>query len=164
MCIRDRKFISLIRSIEVGGFATRVDLGAYDKLFERVKAARPKEDHRYFAPFPKVLEMQLQFILKYVTEAFAGATRVNFVFDEGDRFAGSAAELIALHRKNPNLQGGRLLGAVSFGVSSGPRSPAGRRSPGLRGSSGAAPRIQQSRWSLAVSATWRGRASGSCHA
>jgi hypothetical protein len=29
-----------------------------------------------------------------------------------------AAELIALHRKNPNLQGGRLLGAVSFGVSS----------------------------------------------
>jgi Protein of unknown function (DUF3800) len=111
------KFISLIRSIDAVGFATRIDLGAYDALYDRVQTARPKAEYRYFEAYPKVFELQLQFILKYATEKYPGVEKINFVFDETNQFAGRATDLLARQRARHNLVGRERLGSVTFGVS-----------------------------------------------
>lgn len=120
---RDRRelqerFIGLIGSVDVVGFAVRIDLHAYEAFYERVKASLPREKHRYFEAYPKVFEMQLQFVLEFAADKHPTAERINFVFDEQDEFAGRAADLYAMHRTNPALAHRDRLGAMTHGVSS----------------------------------------------
>ncbi|MDQ6883727.1 MAG: DUF3800 domain-containing protein [Candidatus Dormibacteraeota bacterium] len=108
-----KRFISLINSIQSIGFVSWIDLKAFEEVAARFKDRWPQG---FGKPYLLAFSMELQFMAGHVTEFIhlGPEERITFVFDRQDEFAGRALQVFNAAKADQRIQQRERLGAVTF--------------------------------------------------
>lgn len=104
------RFIDLIASADVAGFAVHIDLRAFLAVQQVFKANMRQGYHKAYL---QAFVMELQFILSKASH-FPADERISFIFDQQDEFIGRATEIYSRARKDRAFPGRERLGPITF--------------------------------------------------
>jgi Protein of unknown function (DUF3800) len=103
-----RRFIALIKSIDVLGYAVRIDLRTYKEVRKQLE---PEVHPKYFAAWLQAFSTQVSFL---ATFARPYEEPIAFVFDEQHEYARRAHDLYNQLKQGEVFQGYARLGAITF--------------------------------------------------
>jgi hypothetical protein len=104
------KFLSIIDSANVDGFAVRIDLETFGGVQRKLESSiRPRFNEEYLHGFSALT----QFMADLVTDQ-PRDERIGFVFDENDQFRGRALEMFEAMKVMPAITYRHRLGGISF--------------------------------------------------